>query len=74
MTAQLKFITWAIACAFLGVITILWSWNTIAGLFEGPEMQARHAIAVLLLLGLVRAVLHRAGDRHRTLRSHGREN
>ena len=35
---------------------ILWSWNTIAGLFDGPEMQAKHAIAALLLLGVARTV------------------
>ena len=74
MTAHLKLVTWAIALACLAVVTILWSWNTIAGLFEAPEMQARHAIATVLLLGALRTFLHRTGDRHRLLRRHSHEN
>ena len=74
MTAQLKPIAWAIALAFLGVVTILWSWNTIAGLFGGPLMQAKHAFATLLLLGFVRMLLHRGEERHRLRRICGHEN
>lgn len=74
MTAQLKLIAWAIVLAFLGVVTILWSWNTIAGLFDVPLMQAKHAIATLLLLGLVRMLLHRGQEQHRLRRISGHEN
>jgi len=32
----------------------LWSWNTVAELFNGPQAEYKHAIAVFSLLGIVR--------------------
>jgi len=47
----------------IGVIG-LWSWNTLAGLFDAPTAQYKHALAVLALLAIVRiAVLPRRRER-----------
>ena len=48
-------------------IIALWSWNTVAGLFEGPQAEFKHAIAALALLVLVRlAILPRRAHSRRT--------
>jgi hypothetical protein len=54
-----------IAAGVLLVVSVvgLWSWNTLAALFDIPTAEFRHALAFLALLAIVRiAVLQR---RHR---------
>ena len=42
------------AMVFIGAVLLLWSWNTTAsGLFQAPEMEFKHALAVELFLGVV---------------------
>jgi len=74
MNRVAKHLILLIAIAIAGAIAVLWSWNTMAGLFGGPAMQFKHAIAVLLLLGAARLALGRTG-RHREGRGvHDHEN
>jgi MFS superfamily sulfate permease-like transporter len=41
----------------------MWSWNTLAGLYAGPEMQYKHALAALILLGFIKWVFSRGVKR-----------
>lgn len=45
-------------CAFI-LITIfgLWSWNTLAELFSGPQAQYKHVVAAISLLLITRLFL-----------------
>jgi len=38
-------------------ITGLWSWNTLAVLFDAPTAEFRHVLAFLVLLAIVRFTL-----------------
>jgi len=46
-------------------VTGLWSWNTLAELFGGPQAQYKHALAATVLLIILRLVTLRThrGDR-----------
>ena len=47
----------AVTVTFLAVtIVCLWSWNTLAGLFDGPTAQYKHVVAATLLLAVLRLV------------------
>lgn len=74
MTDSLKYFASAIALALLAIVTVMWSWNTISGLFDGPLMQAKHAVAGLLLLVLARTICRRGSPRHRHRGALGHEN
>ena len=39
----------------LASVAVLWAWNTLAELFALPPAQYKHALAVLLLLSIVRS-------------------
>lgn len=52
----------------LGVCIVgLWSWNTLATLFDAPTAEFRHALAFLALLTIVRFVV--LPRQHRRTRS-----
>lgn len=53
-------ITLATIGAALASLAVLWSWNTLAPLFEGPVFQFRHAVALLVALVALRVVLGRS--------------
>jgi hypothetical protein len=56
--------------AIAALVIVLWSWNTLAALFGLPDAQAKHVVAVLVLLGTLRfAIAPRA---HRLGRGRGR--
>ncbi len=41
----------SLIAVFFGAVAILWTWNTLAvDLFAQPEMEFRHAVAVVLIL------------------------
>jgi hypothetical protein len=42
----------------------LWAWNTLAGLFGLPPAQLRHALALLLLLSMLRLCAGTRSRRH----------
>lgn len=48
MRSHITAAIWLLALALLGPLTLQWSWNTIAPLFDGPAIQFRHALAALL--------------------------
>ncbi len=50
-----RFVHILMLLVLLSVLPVLgmWSWNTLADLFSGPEMQYKHALAALVLLGLI---------------------
>ena len=42
----------------LGVCIVgLWSWNTLATLFDAPTAEFRHALSILALLTIIRFVV-----------------
>ena len=41
----------------------LWSWNTLADLFGGPQAQYKHALAAVVLLATLRIALVRRHSR-----------
>jgi hypothetical protein len=49
----------------LASIVGLWSWNTLAELFNGPHAQYKHAVAAMGLLLMTKGILmtHRGGHR-----------
>ena len=56
-----KQIALAIGAFCLASVIVIWSWNTLAvDLFGLSHMQFKHAVAVVLLLGLVRFALGRS--------------
>jgi hypothetical protein len=60
-----KTVGWATLAVIAAAIAILWSWNTLAvDLFALPQMQFRHALAVIVLAGLLGTVIS-FGARHR---------
>jgi len=40
----------------LACVALLWSWNVLADLFNGPEVELRHVIAALVLGAAIKAV------------------
>lgn len=52
-----------VAVATATVMIGLWSWNTLAMLFDLPIAQAHHALAALVLLSLIRGLLRPARRR-----------
>ena len=38
-------------------IVALWSWNIVVELFDGPEAEYRHIVAIFVIATLLRAVL-----------------
>lgn len=59
-------------CSFLLLSVFgLWSWNTVAELFNGPQAQCKHLIAAMGLLVVVRLLVFqhvgRPGDSHQQL-------
>ena len=40
-------------------IAVLWSWNTLVALFEGPAIQYKHAVAIMLAVALFKWTFHR---------------
>ncbi len=51
----------AIAATALICIALLWSWNTVAELFGAPAADLRHAVAILVLAWIARALVTRRG-------------
>ncbi len=61
--------------ALIAVVSIaaLWSWNTLAALFGGPEAEIRHIVAAMILLLISKLLLvSRQGHRPHALRSRRR--
>ena len=56
-TFKTRWLLAAAAVAIAGTILVLWSWNTVVGLFGGPVAEFRHAVAALVLLGIARWVV-----------------
>jgi hypothetical protein len=55
---------WAVLALIAASVAVLWSWNTLAGdLFALPEMQFRHAFALVLLIGILGTVFSFASRR-----------
>ena len=67
-----KQIALAVGAFFLASIIVIWSWNTLAvDLFGLVSIQFKHAVAIVLVLGLLRFAVSRASHRrvHDTLES-----
>jgi hypothetical protein len=45
-----KYLLYTVCLFLLTSVARLWSWNTIAELFNWPQTQYKHAIAALVLL------------------------
>jgi hypothetical protein len=61
------------ALIIVASIAALWSWNTLAALFGGPEAGIRHVVAAMTLLLISRfLLLPRHGRRPHALRSRRR--
>ena len=72
LKGRAKQIAFGVGAFFLASIVMIWSWNTLAvDLFGLSAMQFKHAVALVLLLGLARfAVGHRpAQDTRGTIES-----
>ena len=48
----------------LASVAGLWAWNTLADLFTLPPAQFRHALAVVLLLSMLKLCWGRKARRH----------
>lgn len=60
-------VTIAIAAFSAATIALLWSWNTLAGLFGGPSAEFKHVLAAVLVATVVRGlVTPRRRRRHLT--------
>ena len=62
------------ALLILVPIAGLWSWNTLAELFNAPQAQFKHVIAVVVLLLSLRWVLlpNRHGKKDHLVRAHSK--
>ena len=60
-----------LACAAIvaGSAGVLWSWNTLAELLDGPSAEFRHLIAVLVIVLVLRQLARTGHSRHA---AHGR--
>ena len=57
---------WMTLAVIAATITVLWSWNTLAGdMFALPEMEFRHAFALVLLAGILGTVFSLGARRRR---------
>jgi uncharacterized integral membrane protein len=54
---DLKHLMLAVTAAATIVAIGLWSWNTLAALFDFPAAELRHALAALILLSVLRGLL-----------------
>ena len=69
----LKYILFVTALIIAASIAALWSWNTLAALFGGPEAGIRHVVAAMTLLLIAKfALLTRHDGRPHALRSRRR--
>ena len=50
----LRNFSFAVLAVAACVVATLWSFNSLSELFGGPQAQARHAVAFILLLAAVR--------------------
>ena len=65
------FIVTVIIASLLVSVIGLWSWNTLAGLFDWPTAQYKHAIAALFFILILRfGLFHKHGRRHRHRLTH----
>ena len=55
----LKHLTIAAGLALAGAAALLWSWNTLADLYGGPEAGFKHAVAAMLIAVIVRGLFTR---------------
>jgi hypothetical protein len=46
-----------LAVVLIGMIALLWSWNTLAAMFGAPQAQFRHVVALLVLLTALRGLV-----------------
>lgn len=60
----LRHVLVAAGALFAVSIIGLWSWNTLAALFDAPAAEFRHALAFLALLIIVRSALLPPRQRH----------
>ncbi len=54
---KFKHLALAIAAFLVGSIALLWTWNTLAELFNGPGAEYRHAVAALVAAIMLRGLL-----------------
>jgi hypothetical protein len=62
---------YAILTFILASVILLWSWNTISVLFDGPMAQYKHALAALTLAYIVGRVMREAVGHGRRARLQG---
>ena len=53
-----------VAACILGVVGLLWGWNTLAELFDWPEAALRQALAALVIAVILRSLAFQRGGRH----------
>ena len=71
--ATLKPVLFVTALIIVATIAALWSWNTLAALFGGPEAEIRHVVAATTLILIAKlALLSRHDRRPHALRSRRR--
>ena len=56
---NLKHLAIAVAAFAVATIALLWSWNTLAGLFGAPVAEYRHVVALLVTAITVRSLVTR---------------
>lgn len=59
-----KHIGAALAALCVASIAMLWSWNTLAGLFGGPVAEFRHVLSLIIIAISIKALL--SNDRRRS--------
>jgi glycopeptide antibiotics resistance protein len=64
---RFKYLFHAIFYLFIASALILWSWNTLAELFNWPQAQLRHAAALLVPFAMVVWTARTVPSRHRHL-------
>ena len=63
---RFKYLAQAIAAFLVGSIALLWTWNTLAELFNGSGAEYRHAVAALIAAVMLRGLLSRRQHRRVT--------
>jgi uncharacterized membrane protein YhhN len=53
-----------VAAAILGVVGLMWGWNTLTELFDWPAATLRHALAAIVVAAILRSLAMPRSGRH----------
>ncbi len=53
---RFKHVALATTVFLVGSVALLWTWNTLAELFNGPGVEYRHAVAAVIVATMLRGL------------------